>query len=526
MKKSTFSVMGTIMLVLSMVLSACGSTSKEAQTQSASEKPKLLKVATAASVTTWDPSISVSTESAYLANIYEPLLWVNPPGSPEEFSPALAEKWEHSEDGKVWTFFIRKGVKFHDGADLNAEAVKKSIERTINIGKGSAYLWAPVEKMEVVDEYTLKFHLKYPIPFERIAGASLAAWIMSPNVVDKDEAWFNEGHAAGTGPWKLESYKTDKEVLLTKNENYWGKVDTNFEKVFINIIAEDVVREQMLTSGAADIAYTPIENLKSLEQDPNIQIVRSLGYYNFVGFFNTKKPPLDNKLVRQALSYAVDYDAIIEVATKGEATQAKGPVPQGLWPSDPSLPSYSLNLEKAKELLAQAAVNPADLKLTLTYASENMDEARFAPLIKEGLAKLGVSVNVEPIMWNQQWERGKGDPRTAQDIFILQFWPSYADGYDNLKTMFSTEERPHLNLAYYSNPDFDKMIRQAYALSGTKKEEAKELYLQAQNLLIDEAPAMFFYDRKEVVSMRNTITGDAANPNYPYVTFFHKLKTK
>ncbi|MDF2683725.1 MAG: gsiB 2, partial [Brevibacillus sp.] len=268
MKKRSFSVMAAIVLVLIMMLSACGSSSKEAQTQSTGEKPKLLKVATAASVTTWDPSISVSTESAYLANIYEPLLWVNPPGSPEEFSPALAEKWEHSEDGKVWTFFVRQGVKFHDGADLNAEAVKKSIDRTIKIGKGSAYLWAPVEKMEVADEFTLKFHLKNPIPFERIAGASLAAWIMSPNVVDKDEAWFNEGHAAGTGPWKLESYKTDKEVLLTKNDNYWGKLDTNFEKVFISIIAEDVVREQMLTSGHADIAYTPIENLKALEQNP------------------------------------------------------------------------------------------------------------------------------------------------------------------------------------------------------------------------------------------------------------------
>ncbi|MDF2684484.1 MAG: Dipeptide-binding transporter, periplasmic substrate-binding component [Brevibacillus sp.] len=438
----------------------------------------------------------------------------------------MAEKWEHSEDGKVWTFFIRQGVKFHDGADLSAEAVKKSIERTIKIGKGGAFIWEPVEKMEVADEFTLKFYLKNPVLFERIVSSGAAAWIMSPNVIEKDEAWFNEGRAAGTGPWKLESYKADKEILLTKNENYWGKVDTNFEKVFVNIITEDVVREQMLTSGQVDVAYTPVENLKTLEQDPNIQVVRSQGYQNFVGFFNTKRPPLDNKLVRQALSYAVDYDAIIEVATKGAATKAKGPVPQGLWPSDPSLPSYSMNIEKAKELFKQAGVNPADLKLTLTYSSANMDEARFAPLIKEGFAKLGVTVSVEPILFTQQWEKGKGAPKTAQDIFVLMYWPTYADGYDHLKTMFGTEKEPYMNLAYWSKPEFDELIKRAYTLSGTKKEESKELYRKAQNLLIDEAPAMFFYDKMEAVSMKKSLTGDATNPNYSYVTFYHKLKTK
>ncbi|MET3288769.1 UNVERIFIED_CONTAM: peptide/nickel transport system substrate-binding protein [Brevibacillus sp. OAP136] len=519
-------IFAMIVLVLSVMISACASSGNKAQTENASGKPKLLKVATAGSVTTWDPSISDSTESEFLANIYEPLLWANPPGSAEEFSPALAEKWEHNEDGNVWTFTIRKGVTFHDGASLNAEAVKKSIERTIKLDRGSARIWEPVEKIEVADEYTVKFTLKSPVPLERIVSAGYAAWIMSPNVIDKDEAWFNEGREAGTGPWKLESYKPQKEVLLTKNDKYWEPLDTNFEKVFISMVGEDVVREQMLTSGQVDLTTTPVENLKTLEKNPNIQIERVNGYHNFVGFFNTKKPPLDNKLVRQALSYAVDYQAIIEVATKGEGTQAKGPVPKGLWPSDPSLPSYSFNIEKAKELLKQAGVNPADLKLTLTYASESMEEARFAPLIKEGFAKLGVTVNVEPILWNQQWEKGKGDPHAAQDIFVLQFWPSYADGYGNLKQMFGTEEKPSLNLAYWSNPQFDKLVTQAYLLSGTSKDLSKEMYVQAQKLVIDEAPAMYFFDNKEILSMNKSLIGEANNPNYTYVTFYHKLKTK
>ena len=94
----------------------------------------VLRVASTATVTTWDPSLSFSTEALYMANIYEPLLWVNAPGSAEDFTPALATSWETSEDGMTWTFHLREGVKFHDGANLTAGAVKRSVERTAEIG--------------------------------------------------------------------------------------------------------------------------------------------------------------------------------------------------------------------------------------------------------------------------------------------------------------------------------------------------------------------------------------------------------
>ena len=121
--------------------------------------PRILKVAGTASVTTWDPSASFSTEAAYLANLYEPLLWVNPPDAKDKYAPALAEKWEHSDDFMTWTFHLRKGIKFHDGAELNADAVIKSISRTITLGQGAAFIWAPVATMESPDPMTVVFKL-------------------------------------------------------------------------------------------------------------------------------------------------------------------------------------------------------------------------------------------------------------------------------------------------------------------------------------------------------------------------------
>lgn len=499
-----------------------GSVDKEAK-----QVDKVLSVAETSAVTTWDPSISFSTEVAYLSNIYEPLLWSNPVGSEVAYTPALAEKWEHNEDGTEWTFYIKEGVTFHDGEKLNAEAVKKSIERTIDLGKGAAFIWGQVTDIEVINEYEINFSLSAPVPFERIVSSGNGAWIMSPAVLENDEEWFNQGNAAGTGPWKLGSYRPDQEIILEKNEEYWGGWDSNFEKVVITIVSEGIVQQQMLESAQVDIATNiPIENIETLADNPGIVINREPSFYNFVGFFNTKRPPLDNKKVRQALSYAIPYEGVIEVATKGAGTQSKGPVPQGLWPSDENLMAYEYNIEKAKQLLDEAGVDPSELSLELTYAAENEYEERFSVLVKEGFAELGVHLDVQPILWDQQWERAKNDVEQAQDIFVLMWWPTYSDGYDNLKNLFGIEENPAWNLAYWYNEEYVELIDEAYILSGTDVERSKELYFEAQEMLIEEAPSIYFYDNQRIIPMSSAIDGEATNPNYPNVIFYNKLSSK
>jgi len=134
-----------------------------------------------------------------------------------------------------------------------------------------------------------------------------------------------------------------------------------------------------------------------------------------------------------------------------------------------------------------------------------------------------VEIEVQPILWNQQWEMAKGDPANAQDIFILMWWPTYSDGYDNLHSLFSTENKPVWNLAYWYNDEYDKLIDEAYNLSGTKTEESKAKYLEAQNMLVEEAPAIYFFDMKQVTPIRSNISGQATNPNYPFVILYSNL---
>lgn len=485
--------------------------------------PRILKIATTANVTTWDPSASFSTEAMYMANVYEPLVWVNPPASKEKFTPALAEKWEHSADGKTWTFHLRKGVKFHDGTELTADAVTKSISRTITLEQGASFIWAPVDKLEAPDPLTVVFQLKYAAPMELIVGATYGAWIFSPKAIEaaaKDPKYFEKGIEAGTGPYKLESYTPDKEVVLAKFDDYWGgwKDVPHFDKVLISITPEAVTQQQMLEGGQVDLALSiPLENVKRFRDNPKFTVVEEMSLMNYVGFLNTRKPPLDNKLVRQAIAYAIPYDDVLAIGAQGYGAQARGPVPKGIWPYSDDVLQYKRDLAKAKDLMKKAGFEGKTIKLVLTYAAENQNEERFAPIVKDGLKEIGIDVEIKPMLWNQQWKLAKDDPTKAQDIFLLLYWPTYSDaGTDNLYAMFHTEKKPFFNLGYYSNTEYDKLIDDAAALTVSDAKKAQEMYTKAMNVLVDESPALFFYDAKVVYVVPKSLQGFKYNLNYPF----------
>jgi peptide/nickel transport system substrate-binding protein len=493
-------------------------------TQAAQAQPKILRVAATASVTTWDPSASFSTEALYMANLYEPLMWINPDGT---FKPALAESWETSEDGLTWTFHLRDGVKFHDGEALTADAVVKSIQRTIVLDTGAAWIWWMVDKMQAVDEKTVEITLTTPYPLDRVAASTYAAWIISPAAVAQDSAWFEEAREAGTGPWMLESYKPDEEIVLTRFEDYWGGWDDNqFDKVVISIVPEQVVQAQMLEGGEVDLALSlPVETLESFRANSNFTVYEDATLFNYVGFMNTKKPPLDNKLVRQAIAYAIPYDDVVEVGTGGLGQQARGPVPHGLWPYSDEVFQYTYNVDKAKELLAEAGYPDGGFSLVLTHAAENLNEERFAPVIKDALAELGIEVEIRPMLWAQQWELAKGDPTEAQDMFLLLWWPTISDGYDNLSSMFKCEETPFFSLAYYCNEEYDSLVNEALDLTATDPEKSQENYTQAMNMLAEDSPALFLYDTKVFRPVPTYLEGYEYNANYPFSTFFYPIRT-
>jgi peptide/nickel transport system substrate-binding protein len=499
-------------------------------TSAPAEAPTVLKIADTATFTTWDPIKSFSTEASYMPNMYEQLLRINPPGSAEKFTPLLAESWETSEDGLTWTFHLRQGVTFHDGETMNAAAVKQSIEAAADHG-GASFIWAPLGGISTPDDYTVVFTLTYAAPVDLIASSLYDSWIISPKALDAaaaDPNYFESGIEAGTGPYMLDSYTPDQELVLKKFDNYWGGwKDTNFDVVDVQIVPESTTQLQLLQGGEVDLASRIMaDSLNQFENDPNFTIYKENTLDNYLGFFNTMRPPLDNPAVRQALSYAIPYQDILTVMLMG--TQSYGPVPQGVWPWSDQVKQYTYDLEKAKQMLSDAGYPGGGFSLRLTYASENSSEATFAPLIKDSFAQIGVDVTIEPILWNQQWEQAKSDPANAQDIFLLLYWPTYSDaGSDNLWSMFyGYPDSPHLNvtafnLSYWYDQDYNDLLDKAIGETVTDPSASQQDYILVMNQLVDQAPAVFLYDTQTPYVIPAHIAGFQYNLNYPFTAYFY-----
>jgi len=484
----------------------------------------ILVFASTDSVTTWDPSASYSTESVYMPNIYEPLIWVSPPGSETSFEPGLAERWEASNDGRMWTFYLRRGVTFHDGSRLTAQVVKDSFERTMRMGKGAAFILDPIDSIKVLDDFTVQFILKEPAPFDRIAASANGAWIISSRGVVKDRDWFEQGREAGCGPYVLESYKPDEEIIFARFEDYWrGWEGPHFSKIVVKIVKEAPVQEQMIESGVADLGNRiPVESSKTFDQKPCCDRLVGPSFMNYAVHLNTQRFPFDNVKIRKAVSYAMPYHDMIDVALGGLGRQAIGPVPFGQFGHDESLFQYAHDMQKAKALMAEAGY-PDGIEETVvyTYATENAVEKSFAPLLKEALAEIGIPVEIRPMNWTAQWDWVKGDPEKAQHMAALLWWPSFSDPYETLYSLWHAEEKPYWNFSYYRNPDFDKTILAAYATPD--EDEARALYSRAQKMLIDAAPSVFLFDVERPVFKRKELKGYVINPNYPRVPFWYHM---
>lgn len=539
MKRYTLFV--SLIVALSVVLSACGggaatqapaaATQAPAATMQAPAPtdapavPQVLKIANTANITTWDPIESFSTEAAYMANVYEQLLRINPPGSAEQYTPLLATSWESNADGTVWTFNLREGVTFHDGEPMNADAVVKSLDAARERG-GASFIWWMVDSIEAVDDLTVQFNLSASAPIDLVASSLYGAWIVSPKALDAaaaDENYWANGVEAGTGPYFIESYVPDQEIVFQKFENYWGGwQDDQFDTVLVQIIPEALTQQQLLESGSVDLVTSiPRDNYGSFKDNPDYTYFEEPSFFNYVGFFNTLRPPLDNVKVRQALSYAIPYNDIIQIGVKGLGTQSRGPVPAGVWPWSPDVKQYTSDIDKAKELLKEAGYENGGFSLRLTYAAENATHEAYAPLIKDAYAQLGVDVTIEPIAFSQQWEEAKSDPANAQDMFLLLYWPTYSDaGSDNLWSMFYYTEKPFFNLSYWNNPEFNTLVDEAIGLTVSDPAASQAKYVEAMNLLVDEAPGLFFFDTKAVFIIPKHIEGFQYNLNYPFVQYF------
>ena len=443
------------------------------------------------------------------------------PDESTQIVPGLAESWTVSKDGLRYTFKLRKGISFHDGTPLNAEAVKFSIERQINaehpfnkLGKYpfANYFFGNVKAVEVVDPSTVEFVLKEPrASFLAILTAG-AASIVSPTAVKKlgvDYAL----QPVGTGPFRYVAWDRGQRVVLERNAQYW-KSPVKVERVIYRPIVEDQARLTELLTGALDlIVGTPPDFVAQLENNPKVTLLKQVGAHVWYLGINNQKKPFDDKRVRQALNYAVNKEAIVRDVLKGTGSMSAGPVLPGTWGADAGLKPYPYDPERARKLLADAGY-PGGFTTSMWVpesGSGMQSPVAMATVMQSNLKAVGVNVTLQTFEWGAFIAKLRSK---EQELFALSWMAGNEDPdmvmYPLLHSSQWTPGGP--NRALYKSDTFDELLHQARLT--TDQTKRAELYRQAQRILADDPPWIFVDHEIQTAVHSKRVQGFKLHPSF------------
>jgi peptide/nickel transport system substrate-binding protein len=470
---------------------------------------------------TLDPAIAYAIGDArFLRAVYERL--VSYKGATTEVQPELATSWTMSADAKTYTFKLRKGVKFHDGAPFNADAVKFTYDRLLKINKGPAWMFEGIASIEVVDANTVKFNLKKADTsfLYKLANMS-GTGIVSPKAVkehevngDMAQGWLND-HMVGTGPYKLDSWVRGQKLDMSRNTGWWKgwKGNNHLDAVLVKIVTEPSTQRMLLETGEIDEAESiSWDDMNILAKQPGIKLVANESFGIQTLFLNVRHKGLDNKKVRQAIAIALDYDQIVKYIYNGRAAQAQGPLPKGLWGHDDKLPMFKRDVEKAKKLLKEAGVK--DLTLDFNYGAGSAERRKIAELMQANLKEVGINLKLTELTGNTIIDKEK-KIESAPDISMWGWWPDYADPANYLQPQYMSDQTPdtgNFNHGWYNNAQVDKLIGDAMASTDHNKQIA--MYKQVQRIVADEVPTIPLVQIKNQVMMRDYVKGFVFNAMY------------
>jgi dipeptide transport system substrate-binding protein len=454
--------------------------------------------------------------------------------------PGLAESWTVSPDGLTYTFTLRKGVKFHSNAkfkpsrDFNADDVLFSYYRMadpkhpyykVTPGQNYAYfedmgLDGIVEKLEKVDDHTVRFKLKHAeAPFLADLAMDFAS-ILSAEYADKMKAANTpqtvDHDPIGTGPFQFVSYQKDAIIRYQAFDSYWGgrpKID----HLVYSITPDASVRYAKLKAGECQImAYPKPADLAAIGNDAALTVQNMKGMN--VGYlaFNVEKKPFDNKLVRQALTLAVDKASIIKNVYQGTGQAAVNPIPPTVWSYNDKVKDYPYDVAKAKELLTKAGYPngfDADLWYLPVTRPYNPDGKRMAELLQADWAKIGVKAKLVTYEWGEYRKRSK----TGEQQTIMYGWSGDNGDPDNFfAPLLSCEAvKGGGNVARWCNKEFEALIQKAKLTP--KQAERSKLYEKAQEIVKEEVPFITLAHSVRYTPMRKEVKGfkmDALGHHY------------
>lgn len=452
--------------------------------------------------------------------------------------PELAEFWELGNDGKTWTFHLRKGVLFSSGNPVNADAVVFSLRRAIKLAGYPSWLLTQFgiteESITKIDEHTVQIVLEQqyaPGLFLSCLMTPVAS-ILDPEVVmgheragDMGSTWLEE-HSAGSGPYILEHRKQDEppvQYVLNENEHYWRDRPA-FKQIIVKGIQEPLEQMTMLEQGEIDIAWNlQPDQVNMLVDNPDIQIAETLTFYLIYLGMNQGYVPLSKSEVRDAIRCAIDYDGIVDYILQGAGEKVQTIIPKGLLGYNPAMP-YSRDLNKAKQLMAEAGYPDGfDVELKCLNYSPWID---IAVKIKTDLAGIGITTKIVQMSAAHLYQ----ETLVTRDfqLFLWEWGIDYPDPDNNAK-VFAHSDSPGDDatvkmLAWfnnYVNLETSKLVNQAAREMDIKKRET--IYKKITDIILNDGPFVILCAKINQYGIRTEVLDFVGNPSILWI-FFPILK--
>jgi peptide/nickel transport system substrate-binding protein len=446
-----------------------------------------LTVAIGTDISSFEPQQTTETSSTGVrVNLYDPLVWVE--NQKWQIIPWLASKWDISDDGLSYTFtLIDKPVKFHDGAALTTDAVKKTFDRLLTENKATAAgidFVGILTTVDVVDDKTVKFTLATPFaPFLTRMGYNAAA-IMSPDAIDKYGKDYGS-HAIGTGPYKFVEYRKGDHATFEKNPDYWNG-DVYYDKMIYKIVPEDASRSTLVQTGEAQVAdRIPPVLAKALEGNANAGIrIDKTSRYVFM-LLNTTRAPFSDVKARQAANYGVNKKSLVDNILRGYGEVPDAPIPSVAQYSKAQEP-YTYDVDKAKSLLQEAGVKAGTPLTIWSPQGRYVGDKDIATAVQGMMKDLGFDPQVQ--VFGDFPTYLKQLDNFDCDMAILGWVSPDPDvGLNNVYSGDLAGKFP--NNGAYKNPKVDELLDKA--VQSTSDQERADLYGQAQTLIWQDAPVVW-----------------------------------
>lgn len=443
-----------------------------------------------------DPHINASSELGIpLTSVYDTLVYQDP--ATGEFVPGLAESWSISDDGRTYTFTLRRGVSFHDGTPFNAEAVKANLDRIADPNTKSqkaAFMLGPYERTEVIDEHTVAIHLREPFAPLLDSLSQVYLGMASPTALRRWGADY-QLHQVGTGPFRFVEYIPNDHLTLARNPDYqWGprvfahSGPAHLDEILFRFYTDPATRAVALESGQADVmGEVPPLDAQRLAQDPRFQLLAvPIPGMSLQFFLNTTRPPLDDVRVRQALLYATDRAAIVNSVFGRLSPAAYGPLTRVTLGYDPAVEAmYPHDPTRAAQLLDEAGWlqvgelrqkegQPLHLEAVIMgfgYVPEVIQ------LLQAQWRELGIELNAQQVPYGALLEAGRSGA-----VHLIPFFLSGTDP-DLLRSFFRSDAA--FNWSKVADPELDEWLDQGARTADSAAR--RKLYSQAQARIMEAA---------------------------------------